>query len=180
MGEAVQFLFAVHMNSLKSLPSYSESLPNSHISLIPSLVNKEKIDILLEIPSRLRNSHTMTVNSTPPGTETLHGSGPIATGGGTPETASTHCPDGSKGEEDSEKIHVEGPNGFSPIAIIGMGCRFAGDATSPSKLWELCMNGRSAWQRIPADRFDADAIYHPDSDRPGRVSIFPVEAVSSA
>lgn len=57
-----------------------------------------------------------------------------------------------------------------PIAIVGVSCRFAGDATSPSKLWEVCVNGKSAWTPIPSDRFDANAIYDPDPERPGRVS----------
>ena len=57
-----------------------------------------------------------------------------------------------------------------PIAIVGMSCRFAGDATCPSKLWEVCVNGKSAWSPVPADRFDADAIYDPDPEKPGRVS----------
>lgn len=57
-----------------------------------------------------------------------------------------------------------------PIAIVGVSCRFAGAATSPSKLWEVCVDGKSAWSPVPADRFDANAIYDPDPEKPGRVS----------
>ncbi|CAG8935901.1 unnamed protein product [Penicillium salamii] len=49
-----------------------------------------------------------------------------------------------------------------PIAIIGIGCRFAGDATSPPKLWEMLENGRSAWSEIPSSRFNIDGWYHPN------------------
>lgn len=31
------------------------------------------------------------------------------------------------------------------IAVIGIGCRFAGDVDRPSKFWELIENGRQAW-----------------------------------
>lgn len=48
-----------------------------------------------------------------------------------------------------------------PIAIIGMSCRLAGDATSPQKLWQLVSEARSGWSEIPKDRFNGKALYHP-------------------
>ncbi|KAI9727214.1 MAG: Type I Iterative PKS [Cirrosporium novae-zelandiae] len=56
-----------------------------------------------------------------------------------------------------------------PIAIVGMGCRFPGDASSPSKLWQLLEEGRSAQSEIPKNRFNMEAWYHPDSSRPGSI-----------
>lgn len=56
-----------------------------------------------------------------------------------------------------------------PIAVIGMACRFPGDATSPEKLWELCANARSAWSPIPSNRFNQAAWYHPDKEHLGTV-----------
>ncbi|KAK7920492.1 polyketide synthase [Apiospora marii] len=53
------------------------------------------------------------------------------------------------------------------IAIIGLGCRFPGGATTPSKLWDLFVNGRSAWSPIPASKYNASAHYHPSSERGG-------------
>ncbi|KAJ5672571.1 polyketide synthase [Penicillium longicatenatum] len=54
------------------------------------------------------------------------------------------------------------------IAIVGMACRLPGGATSPSKLWDLLVNERSAQGDIPNSRFNIDAFYHPDgSKRPG-------------
>lgn len=58
-----------------------------------------------------------------------------------------------------------------PIAIVGMSCRFPGDATDPNKLWDLCESGRDAWSEIPTSRFDGDAWYHPDKDHIGTVRI---------
>lgn len=60
-------------------------------------------------------------------------------------------------------------NGSDPIAVVGIGCRFPGDATMPEKLWELSSNGRSAWSAIPKDRFSADAFYHPQAGRQSTV-----------
>lgn len=58
-----------------------------------------------------------------------------------------------------------------PIAIIGMACRFPGDATSPEKLWNMLAEKRSGWCEIPKDRFNIDAFYHPDPDRNGTVCL---------
>ena len=58
-----------------------------------------------------------------------------------------------------------------PIAIIGMSCRFPGDADSPEKFWELCANGRSAWSEIPENRFNKESFYHPVSEKSTTVSI---------
>ncbi|PKY00812.1 hypothetical protein P168DRAFT_275300 [Aspergillus campestris IBT 28561] len=49
-----------------------------------------------------------------------------------------------------------------PIAVIGSGCRFPGQADSPAKLWELLSKPRDVLRGIPADRYNADGFYHPD------------------
>ena len=59
----------------------------------------------------------------------------------------------------------------TPIAIIGMGCRMPGDATSPEKLWKLISGGRTAWSEIPADRWTMDSYQHPHTERKGAVSV---------
>ncbi|KAI1372099.1 polyketide synthase [Hypoxylon crocopeplum] len=56
----------------------------------------------------------------------------------------------------------------NPVAIIGVSCRFAGSATSPSKLWDVCAAGQSAWSDIPQDRFDVKSFYHVNKERTGR------------
>jgi len=52
-----------------------------------------------------------------------------------------------------------------PIAIIGLSCKFAGDATSPEKLWRMLAEGRSAWTEIPSSRFNAKGVYHPNNEK---------------
>ncbi|SEO77565.1 type I polyketide synthase [Amycolatopsis saalfeldensis] len=59
-----------------------------------------------------------------------------------------------------------------PIAIVGMGCRYAGGANSPDQLWQLLLDGGDAISGFPADRgWDAAAIYDPDPDRPGKTYV---------
>ena len=41
-----------------------------------------------------------------------------------------------------------------PVAIIGMGCRFPGEATSPDRFWQLLAQGVDAITPIPRDRWD--------------------------
>jgi|SRR5690242_1622820 len=50
-----------------------------------------------------------------------------------------------------------------PIAIIGTGIRFPGDANTPAKLWDLLSNPRDVQTIIPSTRFNADGFYDPSS-----------------
>ncbi|KAI1412829.1 hypothetical protein F5Y13DRAFT_199683 [Hypoxylon sp. FL1857] len=65
-------------------------------------------------------------------------------------------------------VDTKNPTPNQPIAIVGMACRFPGDATSPSKLWDLCADGRDAWSEIPQDRFDVKSLYDANSEKIGR------------
>lgn len=58
-----------------------------------------------------------------------------------------------------------------PIAIVGLGCRFPGGASSPSKLWRLLDHQRDVLAPIPPDRFDADGFYDPDGERQGCMNV---------
>ena len=62
-------------------------------------------------------------------------------------------------------------DGVMPIAVVGIGCRFPGGASSPSKFWEMIANGRSGWSKVPATRFTESSFYHPSSDISGTASI---------
>lgn len=51
------------------------------------------------------------------------------------------------------------------IAIVGMSCRFAGDATDPEKLWRMISEKRSAWSEIPSSRFNIKGVYDEKSGK---------------
>lgn len=57
-----------------------------------------------------------------------------------------------------------------PIAVVGSGCRFPGGASSPSKLWDLLKNPRDLSRKVPKERFNVDAFYHPDGSHHGRTN----------
>ena len=48
----------------------------------------------------------------------------------------------------------------TPIAVIGLGCRFPG-AASPAAFWQNLLNGHDAISEVPVDRWDAHALYSP-------------------
>ncbi|TGJ80830.1 hypothetical protein E0Z10_g7931 [Xylaria hypoxylon] len=54
-----------------------------------------------------------------------------------------------------------------PIAIVGSSCRFAGHATSPSKLWDLLCKPEDLSREVPPQRFSAKGFYHEDGEYHG-------------
>ncbi len=71
----------------------------------------------------------------------------------------------------NEKLESAGQRAREPIAVVGLGCRFPGGADDPEKFWELLSEGRDAIVDVPPDRWDAESLYDPDPDVPGRISV---------
>ncbi|MFI6871647.1 SDR family NAD(P)-dependent oxidoreductase [Nocardia sp. NPDC050406] len=58
---------------------------------------------------------------------------------------------------------------MSDIAIVGIGCRYAGGIDSPESFWDFIVQRRDAITEIPADRWDWRRFYDPDPRAPGRM-----------
>lgn len=80
--------------------------------------------------------------------------------------------------------------GLDPIAIVGMGmsytcilsiywltqhfigCRLPGDVSSPAAFWKLMMEkGTGQTPKVPSSRFNIDAHFHPNNERPGSFNV---------
>ena len=63
--------------------------------------------------------------------------------------------------------HLMKPRGSaqSDIAIVGMSCRMPGGATNTEKLWDILEKGLDVHRKVPADRFDVDTHFDPNSKR---------------
>ena len=55
------------------------------------------------------------------------------------------------------------------IAVVGLGCRFPGGASSPDAFWQQLSRGFDGTSEIPSDRWDVDAYYDADPDAPGKM-----------
>ncbi|MFF5585409.1 beta-ketoacyl synthase N-terminal-like domain-containing protein [Streptomyces hygroscopicus] len=88
------------------------------------------------------------------------------TGTGDTATADTATADTATG--DAATAHGA-PGRGEPIAVVGMACRMPG-AEDTEAFWKLLLDGTDAITEVPADRWDADALYDPELKRPGATS----------
>ncbi|KAI1348949.1 hypothetical protein F5Y01DRAFT_290832 [Xylaria sp. FL0043] len=66
---------------------------------------------------------------------------------------------------------VEQP-ALEPIAICGMACRLPGGVDSPSSFWNMLVDKRTGQTpKVPASRFNIEAHYHQDRERPGSLNV---------
>ncbi|KAI1267381.1 putative polyketide synthase [Xylariaceae sp. FL1019] len=60
-------------------------------------------------------------------------------------------------------------NKETPIAVVGLSYRAPG--IHRTGLWEFLAKAQSAWSKIPADRFDAEAYYYADREKGGTIAV---------
>ncbi|KAI0547124.1 lovastatin nonaketide synthase [Xylaria curta] len=71
----------------------------------------------------------------------------------------------------SEQARSQSNDECEPLAIIGLAFEFPQTATSVEDFWELVYNGETTSSDFPTDRFNIDAFYHPDQDRPSTLPL---------
>ncbi|CAG9990573.1 unnamed protein product [Clonostachys byssicola] len=52
-----------------------------------------------------------------------------------------------------------------PVAVVGLSFRFGGEALSTDGFWDMITAGRCSRAPVPESRFNANAFYHPDTNR---------------
>jgi 3-oxoacyl-(acyl-carrier-protein) synthase/SAM-dependent methyltransferase len=60
---------------------------------------------------------------------------------------------------------------YEPIAIVGIGCRFPGEANDLDSFWQLLVTGRDTTGKPPASRWDPEDYYDSDSTKPGKLYV---------
>ena len=68
----------------------------------------------------------------------------------------------------SANNHSPSANPF-PLAIVGIGCRFPGEANDVESFWNMLIEGRSGIREVPPDRWSLARYYHPDRAVPGAI-----------
>jgi acyl transferase domain-containing protein len=58
-----------------------------------------------------------------------------------------------------------------PVAILGAGLRLPRNLRDPNAFWRFLAAGQNAVTEIPRDRWDANAYYDADPDRPGKMNV---------
>jgi acyl transferase domain-containing protein/NADPH:quinone reductase-like Zn-dependent oxidoreductase/ubiquinone/menaquinone biosynthesis C-methylase UbiE/acyl carrier protein len=58
-----------------------------------------------------------------------------------------------------------------PVAVIGIGCRFPGDANGPQTYWSILRDGVDALVEVPADRWDLRTYYDPEPGKVGKTNV---------
>lgn len=65
------------------------------------------------------------------------------------------------------KQSSNGPE-HEPVAVVGIGCRFAGGVDSPDAYWQVLREARDMVTEVPPDRWDVDEAYDPEPGVPGK------------
>ena len=76
----------------------------------------------------------------------------------------------SPGIQDRENRN-EAAQEHEALAIIGIGCRFPGDANDPETYWSILQNGVDAPVEVPPDRWDLRMYYDPEPGKPGKTNV---------
>ena len=87
-------------------------------------------------------------------------------GGRTPSPHTSASSESSLDSSDEFPDPPSAPTVADPSVIVGMACRVPG-ATNPSQLWKAIAEKRDLQRKMPENRYNVDAYYHPDGTNKG-------------
>ncbi|KAI5926673.1 ketoacyl-synt-domain-containing protein [Camillea tinctor] len=71
-----------------------------------------------------------------------------------------------------DETNLEGNLALESVAICGMACRLPGGVDSDSSFWKMLVEKRTGQTpKVPGDRFNIDAHYHKNLERPGSFNV---------
>src|SRR5580704_15615890 len=56
-----------------------------------------------------------------------------------------------------------------PVAIVGLGLRFPGNASNAASMWQILADGVDTGCEIPPSRWSIDQYFNADPDAPGKM-----------
>jgi hypothetical protein len=68
----------------------------------------------------------------------------------------------------SSMVSTDQESPADPCVIVGAACRVPG-ATNTHELWNMLENQKDLQRKMPADRYNAEAFYHPEGTNKGTV-----------
>lgn len=112
------------------------------------------------IEAKLSHTHaTMSMHS-------LSANGPSSETSSVDESVFDHEDNKSATSASSSPSQDGDSRARDPACIVGMACRVPG-ASRPSELWENILEQKDVQRKMPEDRFNVDAFYHPNSSNKG-------------
>nr|AGZ05273.1 McyD [Nostoc sp. 152] len=73
--------------------------------------------------------------------------------------------------EAKERLKAVEAREGEPIAVVGLGCRFGNDISTPQAFWSFLKAGGSTLRDIPRDRWNVDDFYDSDRGKAGRIYV---------
>ncbi|MEA5554859.1 type I polyketide synthase [Nodularia spumigena] len=73
--------------------------------------------------------------------------------------------------EARERLKAVEAKESEPIAVVGLGCRFGNDISTPQAFWSFLKAGANTLRDIPRDRWNVGDFYDPDRSKAGRIYV---------
>ncbi|MEH2155515.1 SDR family NAD(P)-dependent oxidoreductase [Nostoc sp.] len=73
--------------------------------------------------------------------------------------------------EAKERLKAVEAQQSEPIAVVGLGCRFGKNISTPEAFWSFLKAGGNTLRNIPSDRWNISDFYDSDRGKPGKIYV---------